>query len=307
MRQTRRSFLQTGTAAIGAATLLPARWAAASVTMGDMEIFSVSDGNLTLPTSFLLGTMPQDELPGVLAEFGLDGLDQMTPPCNVTVMRQGDRVVLFDTGAGHAFQDSAGQLLDALDTVGIAPDDVTHVVFTHAHPDHLWGVLDDFDDAMFYNAQHMIGQAEWDYWTNPNTVDEIGADRASFAVGAQRRLEAIEENLVFFDDGAEILPGVAARASYGHTPGHMAFELRNGSEGLMVVGDSIGNGHVAFARPQWASGSDQDAETAVRTRQSLLDQLATDQMRLIGYHLPGNGIGRVERKGDSYRFVPEGA
>ena len=67
MRQTRRSFLQTGTAAIGAATLLPARWAAASVTMGDMEIFSVSDGNLTLPTSFLLGTMPQEELPGVLA------------------------------------------------------------------------------------------------------------------------------------------------------------------------------------------------------------------------------------------------
>jgi hypothetical protein len=87
----------------------------------------------------------------------------------------------------------------------------------------------------------------------------------------------------------------------------MAFELRSGSESLMVVGDSIGNSHVAFARPQWASGSDQDPGTAAKTRLSLLDQIATDQMRVIGYHLAGNGMGRVERKDSAYRFVPEGA
>lgn len=307
MRQTRRSFLRTGTAALGAAALLPVRWAAASVAMGDMEIFSVSDGNLMLPADFILGTMPQDELSGVLAEFGMSRDAALTPPCNVTLMRHGDQVVLFDTGAGHAFQDSVGELVDALDAVGVAPDDVTHVVFTHAHPDHLWGVLDDFDDPLFYNAQHMIGQAEWDYWMNPNTVDEIGAERASFAVGAQRRFEMLEDAMTFFADGEEILPGVAARATYGHTPGHMAFELRSGSESLMVVGDSIGNSHVAFARPQWASGSDQDPETAAKTRLSLLDQIVTDQMRVIGYHLAGNGMGRVERKDSAYRFVPEGA
>lgn len=307
MRQTRRSFIKTGTAALGAAALLPARWAAASVMLGDMEVLSVSDGNLTLPADFILGTMPQDELPGILTEFGISRDAPLTPPCNVTVMRQGDRVVLFDTGAGHAFQASAGQLLDALDAVGIAPDDVTDVVFTHGHPDHLWGVLDDFDDPLFANATHMIGQTEWDYWMNPNTVDEIGAERAAFAVGAQRRLEMIEDAMTFFGDGEEILPGVAARSTYGHTPGHMAFELRGGSESLMVVGDSIGNGHVAFARPQWASGSDQDPETAAQTRLSLLDQIATDQMRLIGYHVTGNGIGRAERKDGAYRFVPEGA
>lgn len=73
----------------------------------------------------------------------------------------------------------------------------------------------------------------------------------------------------------------------------------------MVVGDALGNHHVAFERPDWASGSDQDGTMAAATRTTLLDQIAADQMRLIGYHLPGGGIGRAERVDGAYRFVEE--
>ena len=95
--------------------------------------------------------------------------------------------------------------------------------------------------------------------------------------------------------------GVAARGSYGHTPGHMAFELRDGSESLMVLGDSLGNHHVAFEAPDFISGSDQDGATAATTRLSLLDQITSAQMRVAGFHLPG-GFGRVERAGSAFRF-----
>jgi len=156
--------------------------------------------------------------------------------------------------------------------------------------------------TLFTEASYMIGKTEWDYWMNPNTVDEIGEARTSFAVGAKRRLEMIEDNIAFFEDGQEIMPGVAARASYGHTPGHMSFEVRNGNTSAMIVGDSIGNHHVAFARPDWTSGSDQDPETAAQTRLSLLDQLSSAKMQLIGFHLPG-GLGHVEKSGDAYTFV----
>ena len=71
--------------------------------------------------------------------------------------------------------------------------------------------------------------------------------------GCKAAMEAIEDQVEFFNDGQEILPGIAARASFGHTPGHMAFEIRNGSESVMVVGDAIGNPHVAFERPDWSS------------------------------------------------------
>ena len=132
--------------------------------------------------------------------------------------------------------DGAVQVFRVLgEGAGLAPEDVTHVVFTHCHPDHLWGVLDDFDEPLFYEAQYMMGRAEWDYWWNPETVNEIGEARAAFAVGAKRRMEAIEDAVTLFDDGQEVLPGIAAIASPGHTPGHMAFEVRQGSQAALVA------------------------------------------------------------------------
>jgi hypothetical protein len=85
----------------------------------------------------------------------------------------------------------------------------------------------------------------------------------------------------------------------------MAVEIRDGSETVMILGDCIGNHHVAFAKPEWNSGSDQDEETAANTRVALMDQLAHEKMRIIGYHLVGNGVGYVEKSQDGYVFVPE--
>ncbi len=301
----RRGFMAggAGIAASGALGLLPAP-GRAQVALGDIRLDVVSDGSLTLPGSFIFDPMPKDALAPIIEKYHLSA-DVLTPPCNVTLMRQGDRTILFDVGSGPDFAPNAGIVLDSLDALGVAPDDVTDVVFTHAHPDHLWGLLDDFDDPLFPKATYLIGKSEWDYWINPNTVDDIGEARASFAVGAQRRLAMIEDNISFFRDGDEILPGVAARATFGHTPGHMAFEVRQGSEAVMILGDCIGNHHVAFEKPAWHSGSDQDQDMAAKTRVGLMDQLSQEKMRIIGFHLKGNGVGYVEKANDGYTFVAE--
>lgn len=136
-------------------------------------------------------------------------------------------------------------------------------------------------------------------------MDTIQTERTSMAVGAKRRLDMLEDRMEFFGDGDGILPGIAARASYGHTPGHMSFELRSGGDAVLVVGDAIGNHHVAFEQPGWPSGSDQDPETGAATRKALLDRIVADDMALIGFHFPEGGLGRVERQGDAYRFVPD--
>jgi glyoxylase-like metal-dependent hydrolase (beta-lactamase superfamily II) len=272
------------------------------VELGSSELISLSDGNLVLPGALFFDALPQDDLATILADYGISP-DQLMPPCNLTLLRQGDRTVLFDAGSGSGFMPSAGVMMASLEAVGLSVDDITHVVFTHAHPDHLWGVLDDFDDPVFPDAKLMMGQAEWEYWTDPDTVGSIGAARASFAVGAARRLEAVAEQMSLFQDGQEILPGIMAHATPGHTPGHMSFEIRDGSDAVLVGGDAIGNHHVAFARPAWASGADQDADMGATTRTRLLDQLATDQIILMGFHLPDGGLGRVERSGDTYHFV----
>lgn len=278
--------------------------AATKTTLGTSEILSVNDGNLVLPGAMFFDGLPQEEVAAILAEHGLTP-DQLSPPCNLTLLRQPDRTVLFDAGSGPAFMPSAGSMLDSLDALGVAAEDITHVVLTHGHPDHLWGVLDDFDDPVFPDAELMIGEAEWAYWTDPDTVNTIGEARASFAVGAARRLAAVEDQVTFIKDDQEILPGVLAHVTPGHTPGHMSFEIREGTQAVLVGGDAISNHHLAFARPEWHSGADQDPDLGAKTRTRLLDQIVTDDIALLGFHLPEGGLGRVERDGDAYRFIPE--
>ncbi|UYP69900.1 MBL fold metallo-hydrolase [Thalassobacter stenotrophicus] len=278
------------------------RLATANMALGSATLTTVSDGSLMLPGSFIFDPMPKDELAPILAQYGQDS-ERLTPECNLALYRDGTNTVLFDVGSGPDFMPTAGTIVDSLDAIGLAPEDITHVLFTHAHPDHIWGLLDDFDEPLFYEASYMMGRAEWDYWWNPETVNTIGDARAAFAVGAKRRMEAIEDAVMLFDDGDEVLPGIAALSTPGHTPGHMAFEVRQGTEAALIVGDAIGNHHVAFAKPGWESGSDQDGITAAATRQMLLDRLSQEQMALVGFHLPDGGMGRAEKEGSAYRFV----
>jgi glyoxylase-like metal-dependent hydrolase (beta-lactamase superfamily II) len=295
--------MMIGGAALAAAPALPG-WAASRLTLGPMQIDTLSDGHLVQPVSFIIGSAPEAEAKAILKARGL-GPDTLEPPCNVTLLRDGPRHVLFDLGSGPDFMPSAGKLHLALDALGVAPDDITHVVFTHAHPDHLWGLLDDFEELTFPNAKLLMGKAEFDFWRDPNTLGKMPKGREIFAVGAKRRLDLVAEQMEFFADGQEVLPGIAAQATFGHTPGHMSFEIRGGSESVMVIGDAITNDHICFEQPLWPSGPDQDPELGAKTRARLLDRLAVDKMAFIGYHLPGGGLGRAEKHGSGYRFNPE--
>ncbi|NNE81416.1 MAG: MBL fold metallo-hydrolase [Silicimonas sp.] len=294
----RRQMMAASAAAV-AAGLIP-HAVRAEVQAGNGTLITLSDGHLELPKSFALGDLPEDLANPVLARHGFTG-DMLRSPCNVTLYRDDTRVVLFDVGSGTDFVSTAGLLFDGLDVAGVSPEDITDVVFTHGHPDHLWGLLDDFDDLAFPDARFHIGRAEWDYWQDPETVDTIDPGRQSFAVGAKRRLDAIEDRIAFFDDGDEVLPGIAALATFGHTPGHMAFEV-GASDPVFVVGDAIVNSHLSLANLAWELGSDQNPERAAATRTSLVNRLSQGQHRLVGFHFPGSGIGRIEPADTGFRF-----
>jgi glyoxylase-like metal-dependent hydrolase (beta-lactamase superfamily II) len=296
----RRSFLK-------AASCLPLSLSIPSlvhseINFGHTKITTVSDGSITLPASLTFDTMPKNELDLIINEFSLSQ-DQLVRECNVTLVETEDRKILFDVGAGIYFLEGMGAILDSLDEQGLAPEDITDVIFTHAHPDHIWGVLDDFDDLLFPEAMYHIGRVEWDYWWNPETVNEVDESRVQTAVGAKTRFEALQDQIEFFDDGDEPIPGVLALMTPGHTPGHMSFEIANGSQSALIVGDALNNHHVAFKRPNWLSGLDQDPEMAALTRQNLLNRSSSEDMLLIGFHLPGGGIGRVVQSGKEYSFV----
>ncbi len=305
MAITRRQFLSNS---VGCAVLVAKACSTRSIAgtktdLGGSELIVLSDGNLSLPSSLILpDDIDQTEKEAFLVANNLNG-SHFEPDCNLALWRTSDRLILFDVGAGSNFMPNAGELLGDLESLEIDPADVTDVVFTHAHPDHLWGLLDDFDEMAFPQAAFYMNKAEWDYWRDDNTIDKLPEERKSFAVGAKNRLAILQDQINLFGYGDEVLPGIEAVDTHGHTPGHTSFALHQGSNSVLVLGDALTHPIISFQKAGWSSGSDQDPEAGRATRLSLLDRLAQDKMQILGFHLPHPGLGSVEKNGSEYRYI----
>ena len=300
MPLTRRTLITTSAVLVASG---PARAQVASTRMGAAELAVLSDGTITLPGSMLARNAPREEVTSLLTAAGLP-TEEVTNALNVPVLRTGDTLVMFDCGAGRNFLPTTGRLPDSMERAGMDPAKVKHVLFTHAHPDHLWGALDEFDTPACPNATYHLSQAEWDFWFDPGVYGRLPEDRHAFAAGAQRVLKALEPQLKRFRPGEEVVPGIAAIDTAGHTPGHVSFEVRLGGDPFVIVGDAFTHPVLSFARADWTTGFDQDGASAAASRRRLLGKLASEKLAFSAYHLPGGGLGRAEANGTSFRLVP---
>lgn len=300
-----RRDLVRGAGAVLAAAAVPARSACAApphrLAVGAFELTVVSDGHLVLPTSFLAPDVPEADRAAILKESGETGAE-FNSPTNCTLIRAGRELILVDTGSGPHFMPSAGKLADNLAAAGIDRDAITMVIYTHGHPDHLWGVVDDFDEPVFAKARYVVAAAEWDFWHGANALSGLPPERAGFVTGARRSNAHIKDKVRMVKPGDDVVTGVRVLATPGHTQGHVSLEVAGG-DGLVIGGDALTHALISFRHPEWRPQSDHVPDLAAATRARLLDRLATDRTKLIGFHLPWPGVGYVERKDRAYRFV----
>jgi glyoxylase-like metal-dependent hydrolase (beta-lactamase superfamily II) len=272
---------------------------------GDLEALVVSDGSFTFPADFLVDPeAPPADREAVLQGPGQGG-EQLRLTNNVTVIRRQRDLILVDAGAGPRHQPTAGKLAENLIAAGIRPADITTVVLTHGHPDHLWGVLDAGDNPIYPNANYVISGRELDLWADLNVLQTLppALPKERVVNGARNHLARINDRVRTVRDGDEIVSGLRVIETPGHTPGHIALELAGG-DGLVVAGDAITHALISFQHPSWRVPVDHEADRGIATRSRLLDQLAADKRRLVAAHLPFPGAGFVERKDGGYRFVP---
>lgn len=272
--------------------------------LGAREIIVLSDGHLALPASALAGNVPPAELAAFLAARAV-GPERVNFHINVALVRAGSTYTLIDAGSGGTWEPTAGKLADSLEAAGIAPGAITKVIVTHAHPDHVWGLIDDLDDSLrFPNATYAVSAREFDFWTMGEAARLTGTVEG-IAAGARRVFKAIEPRTERIKPGGEIAPGIVAIDTAGHTPGHLSLIVGTGADRLLITADAVQNAHVSLAHPDWQPRADMDGAKAAVSRKRLLERAVDERLRVLSYHIPFPGLGRVERKGSAFAWVAE--
>ncbi|OUS22210.1 MBL fold metallo-hydrolase [Rhodobacterales bacterium 59_46_T64] len=272
-------------------------------TLGEMKLTVLSDGHFALPTSGLGVNAPREAVADFLAQHYLD-LEQGYSHTNHLFVDTGAARILVDVGSGTRWFGSTGRLLANMEAAGIDPASITHVVITHAHPDHIWGIRDDFDEAIFPQAEYIMGAAEHSYWMQDGLAERVEPQAQQFVVGAVNSINCEGVKWVLADAGHEVVSGVRLIPTPGHTPGHMSLHLESNGQQLIALGDSMTHAHLNFAHPEWYNGTDSDGDLTVLTRKRLLARAAADRIAVLGYHFPFPGVGHVRAEGSSYRFLP---
>ncbi len=204
-----------------------------------------------------------------------------------TVVRAGEDVVLFDTGL------NAAGITAPLASAGVTPEDVTVVVITHMHGDHIGGLTGDDGTPTFPNARYVTGQVEYDAWAKQ--------DNDNF----KAKVQPLAEKMSFIGDGDSVVAGITGLAAFGHTPGHMAYRLESGGKQLVLIADAANHYVWSLGYPEWEVKFDMDKAKAAATRKQMFDMLTADKIPFVGYHMPFPGLGYSEARGEGgYRFVP---
>ena len=213
--------------------------------------------------------------------------DRITLSVSALLVRTGNRVVLLDSGMGPK---ANGGLMASLKVANIAPADITDVVITHSHGDHVGGLVGAGGELAFPKATIRMSAAEWAWMkAQPGSADLV---------------KAIDGHVETFTVGTPIAPGVTPIALDGHTPGHVGYEIVSGKHRLLDIGDMAHSSLLSLKKPEWTMGFDSDAAKAKATRKATFARLAKDKELVFSPHFPFPGVGRIAADGDAFKWVP---
>jgi glyoxylase-like metal-dependent hydrolase (beta-lactamase superfamily II) len=259
--------------------------------IGALQAFSLKEADFKFPNDAKTVAInrPVEETSKLLEASGLP-TDEIALSVQPLLVKAEDKVLLFDAGTG------GGTLLASLQEAGLAPADVTDVLISHSHFDHVGGLVNAEGQLVFANAAIRMSAKEWDAVKASAESDE---KRAAFVA-------AVTPKVSTFDADAEIFPGlVKAVDIQGHTPGHSGYLITSGAESLLYIGDMAHHSIVSVQEPDWTISFDGDAATAQASRKAVIEQSAANGQRIYAVHFPFPGLGAFTAQGDGYVWTPE--
>jgi glyoxylase-like metal-dependent hydrolase (beta-lactamase superfamily II) len=279
------------TAAAGAAAAtgpIAVEPAATKFNIGKLTAFALHDADFAAANdgSVFAADGTTDEVAKVLKAAGAPP-DVIVLSVNTLLVKVKGHVVLIDTGLGPK---AHGVLMQSLKKAGVSAGDVTDVLITHSHGDHIGGLAAADGTPAFPKAKVRMASAEWVYMQSQGDIAPL--------------VKAITAQVQTFEPGAEVAPGITAVSIKGHTPGHTAYEIVNGDDRILCIGDSAHSSIISLIRPDWAMGFDGDRAVAKASREKLLSDLSKSHEKVFSPHFPYPGVGTIESEGIHYRWQP---
>jgi glyoxylase-like metal-dependent hydrolase (beta-lactamase superfamily II) len=256
--------------------------------LGSFEVTTLLVGSRPLENpQETFGTNASPEEFAALSEANFIPADKSQNFFTPTVVNTGAEIILFDTGL------AAEGTLAALSAAGMTPDMVDVVVITHMHGDHIGGLMGaDGTTPTFANARYVTGAVEHNHWS--------GAANEGF----DKNIKPLNDKFTFLEDAGSVTGGITAMAAFGHSPGHMVYQVESDGQRLMITADTANHYVWSLQKPDWEVRFDMDKAAAAATRKAVFGQIAADRIPFIGYHMPFPGIGYVEAAGEGFRYVP---
>lgn len=276
--------------------------------LGKLDLFVISDGHI-LFENVQPGFAPEIEKDVVSKALENEFLStkQVDLAINILVIKNGQKTILIDSGCGYHFGKSSGWLPENLTAAGIKPEDVTDVILSHAHPDHLGGLVKEDGKPVFPKADIHISGIEKDFWLSSHpdfSKSKVKPELAEFVTKiAQETLQSLKSKLHFFKDGDTILDCSRIKLAPGHTPGHTVVNVFSDEEELFHVADLVHSAPLVIAHPDWGFEGDSDFELAIVTRKKVLQELAEGRKMIFSSHLPWPGLGHVRKHEDGFDWV----
>lgn len=274
-----------------------------SFMVGAVKVTALSDGSVPQDLHVLLRHTSPEATDALLKDSFLS--NPVEASINAFLFRDADKLVLVDTGSGDFFGPGAGgKLLSSLAAIAISPESITDVLLTHAHDDHMGGLVHGAK-LNFPNAIVHLAKADLDFFMDPESSRRTGYalsyfEQAAAALGPEVKAGKIR---AFSTDG-EILPGVSAEQHPGHTPGTAFYRLKSHGQEIVFTGDVIHVAAVQATHPEVTITYDVDPVKAAAVRNQALAQFARQRTLLAVPHLPFPGVGHFRKQGAGFEWVP---
>jgi glyoxylase-like metal-dependent hydrolase (beta-lactamase superfamily II) len=277
------------------------------MNLGDFEMHLLTDGTFKLDGGAMFGIVPKSLW---TRERPADERNRMLLSCNCPLIRTGKHNILIDCGLGRKWNekqrdiyaiDERPRLIEELAGIGLKPSDITILLHTHLHLDHAgWNTqLNARGEAepVFINARHVVERRELDVARKPNEIQ-----RGTYL---SNNITPIDNDSGWdtFDDIREIIPGVTAFRTGGHTFGHLGVRIESRGQKALFIGEMMPT--TAHRHLPWIMSYDLYPLETLEMKRALFKECLGNNTLVLLNHDPTAFAVRLKATGDKLEAVKE--